>query len=154
MASLIDAYRISSVVEVSETRCEWADRPIWHDLHVGIVEKSMKFELESLESFKDFLLVNMRLEKTTVRETMQDARRFLEASKCVASYDAVKRYLESYVGKKPKTYDSQITSLRRLVRDFLKQTDAIMSFKMAPVDEWHFNENLPSKEQWQKALKH
>ena len=32
---------------------------------------------------------------------MQNARRFLEASKCVASYDTVKRYLESYVGKKP-----------------------------------------------------
>jgi len=144
---LVNAYRISLVVEVSDTRCEWADRSVWHDLHVGIVEKSMKFELECLESFKDFLLVNMRLEKTTVRETLQDARRFLEASKCVVSYDAVKRYLESYVGKKPKTYNSQITSLRRFLRDFLKVPDAIMSFKMAAVDEWHFNENLPSKEQ-------
>jgi len=152
MASLINAYRISLVVEVSDTRCEWADRSIWHDLHVGIVEKSLKFELESLESFKDFLLVNMRLERSTVRETMQDARRFLEASNCVASYDAVKLYLESYVGKKPKTYDSQITSLRRFLRDFLKLPDAIMSFKMAAVDGWHFNENLPSKEQVRQGL--
>ncbi len=38
MASLGNAYRISLVVKVSDTRCEWADRSVWHDRHVGIVE--------------------------------------------------------------------------------------------------------------------
>jgi hypothetical protein len=33
-----------------------------------------------LRAFKDFLSVNMRLESCTVRETLLNAKRFLEAS--------------------------------------------------------------------------
>ena len=112
----------------------------------------MKVEKRILADFKDFMLVNMRLEPTTVKENLQDAKRFLEMSNYVVSYENVKRYLETYIPKKAKTYNSQITSLRRFVRDFLKLSDLIMSFKMASVDECHYNEDLVSKEQVRKGF--
>jgi integrase len=96
--------------------------------------------------------VNRRLEKVTVRQNIQDARRFLEKSDYVVSEENVKRYLESYIPKAPKTYNTQITSLRRFIRDFLKLPDLIMSFKMAPVDEWSFVKELPTKEQIRKGF--
>jgi hypothetical protein len=85
-----------------------------------------------LQDFKDFLLENMRLEQSTVKNTIQDARRFLVKSDYTVSYENVKHYLEGYIHKAAKTYNSQITSLRRFIRDFLKLDDLIMSFKMAP----------------------
>jgi integrase len=94
----------------------------------------------------------MRLEQCTVRETLLNVRRYLGNSEYFVSVDTVKRYLESYIAKKPKTYNSQITSLRRFIKDFLELLQVIMSFKMAAVDEWHFNENLPSKEQVSKGF--
>ena len=69
-----------------------------------------------LEKFSDFLLVNMRLEKVTVRQNIQDARRFLEKSDNVVSEKNVKSYLERYIPKASKTYNTQITSLRRFIR--------------------------------------
>jgi integrase len=105
-----------------------------------------------LRAFQNFLSVNMRLESCTVRETLLNVKRFLKASEYVVSVDGVKRYLESYISKKPKTYNSQITSLKRFLKEFLEQPELIRSFKMAAVDEWHFNESLPSKEQVRKGL--
>jgi integrase len=106
-----------------------------------------RVQKDVLKDFQDFLRVNMRLEPCTVRETLLNVKRFLEGSTYAVSVGAVKRYLESYLAKKPKTYNSQITCLRRFIKDFLQLPRIIMSFKMAAVDEWHFNENLPSKEQ-------
>ena len=98
------------------------------------------------------MLVNMRLEKVTVRQNIQDARRFLEMSRYVVSEENVKSYLEGYIPKAAKTYNTQITSLRRFVRDFLKLSDLIMSFKMAPVDIWSFAKELPTSEQIRKGF--
>ena len=36
--------------------------------------------------------------------------------------------------------------------DFLKRPDLIMSFKMAPVDEWSFAKELPTKKQIRKGF--
>jgi len=99
------------------------------------------------------MLVNMRLEKTIVRETAEGAKRFLEKSNYQVSYDTIKTFLQCYLEKAPKTYNSQITNLRRFVRDFLNQRDLIMSFKMAPVDENQNWENLPSKERAKNGFK-
>jgi intergrase/recombinase len=109
-------------------------------------------DLDVLERFRDFLRVNMRLEARTVDETLLNVKRFLGNSQYIVSVETVKRYLESYIAKKPKTYNSQITSLRRFIKDFLRLPDVVMSFKMAAVDEWHFNENLPSREQVRKGF--
>jgi integrase len=107
----------------------------------------LQLDSNCLERFADFLLVNMRLEKKSVQQNIQDVRRFLEMSDYIVNYEAVKRYLESYIPKAAKTYNTQITSLRRFIRDFLQVPKFIMSFKMAPVDEWAFAKELPSKSQ-------
>jgi len=122
-------------------------------LHDANAAQRVDIDADVLVRFKDFLLVNMRLEPTTVRETMQDAKRFLNMADCQVSYENVKKYLMSYVKKAPKTYNSQITSLRRFIRDFLKLPDLVMSFKMAPVDENQNWENLPSTKQVKKGFK-
>ena len=115
-------------------------------------EPQKTVEKRFLTDFKEFLLVNRRLEPTTVKETMQDTKRFLKMSKYVVCYESVKAYLGSYLSKSAKTYNSQITSLRRFIRDFLKLPDFIMSFKKAPVDESRYNENLIGKEQVRKGF--
>jgi len=118
------------------------------------MEQALSSILDSdcLEKFADFMLVNMRLEKVTVRQNIQDARRFFEKSNYVVSEENVKSYLESYIPKAAKTYNTQITSLRRFIRDFLKLPDLVMSFKMAPVDVWTFAKELPTKEQIRKGF--
>jgi len=115
-------------------------------------QRGSKVGLDELESFKDFLKVNRRLENSTIKETLQDVKRFLKMSKFVVSYENVKSYLATYIEKAPKTYNSQITSLRRFVRDFLGLPKLVMSFKMAPVDECQWYDGLPSKEQIRKGF--
>ncbi len=107
----------------------------------------LHLDSDCLKKFADFLLVNMRLEKKTVQQNIQDVRRFLKMSNNIVSYESIRCYLESYIPKAAKTYNTQITSLRRFVRDFLQLPRFIMSFKMAPVDEWAFAKELPSKKQ-------
>ena len=53
----------------------------------------------------------------------------------MVSYETVANYLRDYLNKAPKTYNQQITSLRRFIRDFLGAGHIISSFKLAPVDE-------------------
>ena len=84
-----------------------------------------------LPDFQRFLQLNMRLESRTVRDTLLMARRFLSSCSGFISYDAVARYLEVYSLKAPKTYNSQITGLRRLLRDYMG-IGFIMSFRMGP----------------------
>jgi intergrase/recombinase len=144
------------MLQLSDAR-SWAGRSAWYDRHVGIVRDSeersgFRVQKDVLKAFGDFLSVNMRLEQCTVKETLLNIRRFLENADYVVSVESVKRYLESYIPKKPKTYNSQITSLRRFIKEFLEMPDMIMSYKMAAVDEWHFNENLPSKENVKKGF--
>jgi integrase len=113
---------------------------------------SFRVQKDVLKAFRDFLSVNMRLEQCTVKETLLNIKRFLENADYVVSTESVKRYLESYIPKKPKMYNSQITSLRRCIKEFLEMPEMIMTYKIAAVDEWHFNENLLSKEQIQKGF--
>jgi integrase len=111
-----------------------------------------KVEESVLDDFGQFLQINRRLECSTVKNTLEDVRRFLRMSNYVVSYENVKQYLESYLEKAVKTYNSQITSLRRFVRDFLRLPQLIMSFKMAPVDACQFSKDLPSKDQIRKGF--
>ncbi len=102
-------------------------------------EREYNSRIEDAESllaeFKDFMRINMRLERSTVQNTLEDVRRCLRSSNCTVSYNSVASHLKSYLTKASKTYNSQITSLRRFIRDFLSVGDLISSFKMAPVDE-------------------
>jgi hypothetical protein len=113
----------------------------------------LQLDSDCLEKFANFLLVNMRLEKKIVQQNIQDARRFLKMSDYIVNYEAVKRYLESYIPKAAKTYNTQITSLRRFIRDFLQVPKFIMSFKMAPVDDGRLPNNCLPKGKFDLALK-
>jgi len=66
---------------------------------------------------------------------VKDVKRFLRKENHIVNYEAVADYLKSYLNKAPKTYNQQITSLRRFIRDFLGYKKLISSFKMTPVDE-------------------
>ena len=112
----------------------------------------IKANPELLEEFAEFMKVNMRLEKRTVRESKSNIRRFLENSNYVVSYQTVSTYLKTYMTKSSRTYNGQLTSLRRFVRDFLHAPESILDFKMAPIDLLGKNFLLPSKEQLQKGF--
>ena len=107
----------------------------------------LHLDSDCLEKLADFLLVTIRLEKKTVSQNIQDARRFLEMSDYAVNYEALRKYLESYIPKAAKTYNTQVTSLRRFIRDFLQLPQYITSFKMASVDKWAFAKELPSRRQ-------
>ena len=112
----------------------------------------IKIKPELLEEFAEFMKVNMRLEKRTVRESKSNIRRFLESSDYVVSYQTVSTYLKSYMTKSSRTYNGQLTSLRRFARDFLHAPESILDFKMAPIDLLGKNILLPSKEQLRKGF--
>ena len=109
-------------------------------------------KLETLDTFAEFMTVNMRLEKRTVRETKSNIHRYLESSNYVVNYETVSKFLKSYMSKSSRTYNAQLTSLRRFVRDFLHAPESILDFKMAPVDLLGKNIVLPSKEQLRKGF--
>jgi intergrase/recombinase len=107
---------------------------------------------ETVETFGEFMTVNMRLEKRTVRETKSNIRRYLDCSNYVVNYETVSKFLKEYMTKSSRTYNAQLTSLRRFVRDFLHAPESILDFKMAPVDLLGKNITLPSKEQLKKGF--
>ena len=107
---------------------------------------------ETLETFAEFMKVNMRLERRTVRESKSNIRRFLEGSSYVVSHETVSSYLKSYMNKSSRTYNGQLTSLRRFARDFLHAPESILDFKMAPIDLLGSNVLLPTKEQLKKGF--
>ncbi len=105
-----------------------------------------------LPEYKQFLKVNLRLEDTTIRESVGNITRFLMQSKGNTDYNSVRQYLSGYLSKKPKTYNSQITDLRRFVRDFLGNKELLSTFKMAPVDEFGRLIDTPTKKQLRKGF--
>lgn len=94
----------------------------------------------------------MRLEPTTTRDTRETIRRYLTHANNVVSYETASAYLKTYLCKAPKTYNSQITYLRRFIREYLKAPECIVAFKMAPVDFSGKTFNLPTKEQLKLAF--
>ncbi len=95
----------------------------------------------------------MRLAPVTVQTSLQIVKRFLTNASGVVSYETIKRYLATYIDKAPKTYNSQITNLRRFVRDYLGRKELVESFKLAPVDEIGKPTNLPTKDQLRTGFK-
>jgi integrase len=95
----------------------------------------IKDEKSLLERFSDFMMINMQLRPSTVQHTVEDIKRFLKRGNKMISYEVVSNYLRGYLNKAPKTYNQQITSLRRFLRDFLGVGEIISSFKLTPVDE-------------------
>jgi integrase len=115
-------------------------------------EAEITVKPETIETFAEFMTVNMRLEKRTVRETKSNIRRYLESSNYIVNYVTVSQFLKTYMTKSSRTYNAQLTSLRRFVRDFLHAPESILDFKMAPIDLLGKNIVLPSKEQLKKGF--
>jgi hypothetical protein len=105
-----------------------------------------------LSEYEEFLRINMRLAPTTVETSVQIAKRFLNSANNIVSYETIKNYLATYIDKAPKTYNSQITDLRRFIRDFLRREDLIKSFKMAPVDEAQQLTDIPTTKQLKRGF--
>jgi integrase len=106
-----------------------------------------------LPKYEEFLRINLRLEDQTIKESVGNIARFLKLSKGTVNYEAVKQYLSVYLRKKPKTYNSQITDLRRFIRDFLNKKELISSFKMAPVEGTGKIIRLPTTKQLKLGFK-
>jgi integrase len=96
--------------------------------------------------------VNRRLEERTVIDTVEGIKRYLKRSDWIVSYETASAYLKTYLNKSPKTYNSQITILRRFMRDFQNSPQDIVSFKMAPVDYMGRNIELPTRAQMKIAF--
>ena len=71
-----------------------------------------------LEKFKDFMKNDILLSSTTIQHTAKDVRRFLRKGDNTVSYEIVADYLRGCLNKTPKTYNWQIASLRRLIKNF------------------------------------
>jgi hypothetical protein len=56
------------------------------------------------------------------------------------------------MSKSSRTYNTQLTSLRRFVRDFHNAPESVLDFKMAPIDLMGKNILLPTKEQLRKEF--
>jgi len=108
--------------------------------------------IKSIKEYEEFLRINMRLERITVKTSCEVITRFLKFANNTVSYETIKNYLTTYIDKKPKTYNSQITELRRFVRDYLGHENLIRTFKMAPVDEAQQPVDLPNKKQLKKGF--
>lgn len=116
--------------------------------------KCSKVQMSStvLKEYEEFLRINMRLEPIIVKISIEVIMRFLKFANNTASYETIKGYLATYINKKPKTYNSQITELRRFVRDYLGHENLIKSFKMAPIDEIEQPLDLPNKKQLKEGF--
>ena len=102
---------------------------------------------KTIEDFKDFCKINLRLEDATVPTNVQIARRYLKHAKYFVNIETIASYLKLYLDKAPKTYNRQIIVLRHFIRDFLRQPELISSFKLAPEDEAGNSDELPTKKQ-------
>ena len=100
-----------------------------------------------LPKYEEFLRINLRLEDRTIKESVGNINRFFKLSKAKVNYEVVKQYLCIYLRKRPKTYNSQLTDLRRFIRDFLNKKEVVSTFKMAPVDSIGKIVRLPTNRQ-------
>ena len=66
--------------------------------------------------------------------------------------EIISNYLSTFLDRKPTTYNSHITDLRRFIRDFLGLKDLISSFRMAPIDASGKKIELPTKSQLRKGF--
>ena len=80
---------------------------------------NLTIDSEPLNQFAEYMRANMRLEERTVIDTVEGIKRYLKQSDWIVSYETASAYLKSYINKAPKTYNIQITFLRRFIRDFL-----------------------------------
>ncbi len=95
--------------------------------------------------------VNMRLEVRTALDTRKHLVRYLAHANNVVSYGTASAFLKNYLTKAPKSTTAKQLSPQFHQR-FLRATECIVDFKMAPVDYSGKTFNLPTKEQMKSAF--
>ena len=96
----------------------------------------------NLAYFEEYLLINLRLSKSTVTSTMMRIRAFLRRGD--VSYQTIKEHLKYYLNKAPATYNAELKTLHRLMK-YLKDESILYDFSYAPVDV--FPQETPTNEQ-------
>jgi len=88
-----------------------------------------------LAAFADFLRIDLRLSKATVKEHSYEIRRFLtwleedDISLNKVSRATVRDYLKKFEDFSPSTYANVLKSLKRFFRDFHQRPEVVSSFK-------------------------
>jgi integrase len=75
----------------------------------------------------------------------------LKFSKGIVSRESIRAYLQSYLGKAPKTYNNQLCGLRAFIGRFLGLPELMNGFKKAHEGNNH-EIRLPTKEQLRKGF--
>lgn len=101
---------------------------------------------ESGAQFYDYCSVDERLEPRVCKDYKNQALRFLRFSEGEVSRESARAYLQSYIGKAPKTYNNELTGLRAFVGRFLKRPEFVEGFKKAHVSQ-NYDVELPTKTQ-------
>jgi len=102
--------------------------------------------------FWEYCVVDERLSKSVAKDYKNIARRFLKHSNGGISRSTIRSYLNSYLGKAPKTYNNQLDGLRAFVCRFMRQPLLMQGFRKAHVDYYNHEVKLPTKKQLQKAF--
>ena len=101
-----------------------------------------------LESFKEFLLVDLRRSERTAYEQVRYVRRFLESlGNDTLSREDVRSYLKGLNGG-DATYRNCLSSLKVFFRDFLEMPQTVQSFRF-PASQFK-PKVIPSKEDLKK----
>jgi len=105
-----------------------------------------------VSEFWEYCIIDERLSKSVAKDYKNIARRFLNHSNGGISRDTLRSYLNSYLGKAPKTYNNQLDGLRAFICRFMRQPLLMQGFKKAHVDYYNREVQLPTKKQLQKAF--
>jgi len=123
-----------------------------------ILNQSLNLEPLRIRDLKSVALefhkhcaIDERLEARVAKDYKNTALRFLRLTKGEVSRESVRAYLESYVGKAPKTYNNQLCGLKAFIERFLRRKDLVEGFKKAHEDSNHDIE-LPSRAHLQKGF--
>lgn len=81
----------------------------------------------SIEQFKDFAKINLKLEQITITSYSQIILKFLNHSKGIINPDTVKQFFDSNTSDSSKS--NHLKALRKYTRDFLKLGNWIEDFK-------------------------
>lgn len=88
-----------------------------------------------LSGFRDYLVVDRRLEKLTVDRHMLEMRRLFRTLSChplKATRLDIRNYLRMFVDRSPFTYANVLKTLRVFYRDYLGRKEVVEGFRFPP----------------------
>ena len=107
----------------------------------------VKDENKLILSFSRFCAIDERFTKRVSKDYKNIASRFLKHTNWKISKETIRAYLFSYLKKKPRTYNNQLSALRVFIGRFLQRTDLIDGFRKAHEGNNDYEIELPNKAQ-------